>query len=77
VIPGLDGRFLHNRLTDFESFNWASLGLRPATRWYRVYFCGINTHEIDVYSGGGVLGGLRGDAGDPRTQWQIPSQPLN
>jgi len=26
---------------------------------------------------GGVLGRVRGDAGDPRARWQIPPQPLD
>jgi len=32
----LDARFLHNRLTDFFSVTWTSLGSTLATRWYKV-----------------------------------------
>jgi len=33
--PELDGRFLHNRSTDFDSVTWTSLGSTPATRRYK------------------------------------------
>jgi len=46
AIPGLDGRFLYNRWTDFESVTWTSLGSTPATRRDKGRRCRINTHEI-------------------------------
>jgi len=76
-IPDLDVRFLHNRVSDCRSEGRASLDPAPATRRYKERHCCINTHEIAIYSGGGVLGRLRGDAGDPRTRWQIPPQPVS
>jgi len=68
AIPELDVRFLHNHLSDSRSENTTSLDPAPATRRYKERHCRINTHEIAIYSGGGVLGRLRGDAGDPRTR---------
>jgi len=68
AIPQLDVRFLHNRLSDSRSEGRTSLDPAPATRRYKEHHCHINTHEIAIYSGGGVLGRLRGDAGDPRTR---------
>ena len=45
AIPGLDGRFLHNRLTDFDSVTWTSLGTTPATRRYKVRLWRISIHR--------------------------------
>jgi len=56
VIPGLDGRFLHNHLTDIDSVTGTSLGSMPAIRQYKDHPCCINTHEITIYSGGGGRG---------------------
>jgi len=75
AIPEHDGRFLHNRSTDFESVTWTSLGPTPATRRYKVRPCRINTHEVAIYSGGGVMGTLSADAGDPRGRWRTSPQP--
>jgi len=77
AIPGLHARFLHNHLTDSSSEDATSLGSAPATRQHEERPGRINTHEIAIYSGGGVLGRLSGDAGDPRARWQILPQPLN
>jgi len=77
AIPELDVRFLHNRLGDSRSEDRTSLDPAPATRRYKERHCRIDTHEIAIYSGGGVLGRLRGDAGDPRTRWQIPPRPVS
>jgi len=77
AIPGFDVRFLHNGLSDSRPEGRTLLDSAPATRRYKERHCRINTHEIVIYSGGGVLGRLRGDAGDPRTQWQIPPQPVS
>jgi len=54
AIPGLDGRFLYNRLTDLESVTWTSLDSTPATRWYKGRLYRINTHEVIIYSAGGL-----------------------
>jgi len=45
AIPGLDGRFLHNRLTDFDSVTWTSLGTTPATHRYKVRLWRISIHR--------------------------------
>jgi len=50
----LDGRLLHNHLTDSNSVCWTLLGSTPATRRYEVRLCGIKTQEIALLSGGGV-----------------------
>jgi len=67
----------YNYRSDPESDTGRLLGLTPASRRYKVRPCRINTHEIAIYSGGGVWGRLSGDAGDPRARWQIPPRPLN
>jgi len=46
AIPGLDGRFLHNRLTDFDSDTLMSLGSTPATRRYKVRLWRISIHGV-------------------------------
>jgi len=53
VIPELDVRFPHNRLSDFRSEGRMALDSAPATRRYKERTCRINTHEIAIYSGGG------------------------
>jgi len=68
AIPERDVRLLHNRVSDSRSEGRTSLDPAPATRRYKEHHCHINTHEIAIYSGGRVLGRLRGDAGDPRTR---------
>jgi len=50
----LDGGFLHDRLTDFNSVCWTLLGSMPATHRYEVRHCRIKTQEIAVFCGGGV-----------------------
>jgi len=55
AIPELDGRFLHNRFTDFGSVTWASLGSTPATRWYKVCLWRISIHGVRHPSESGLL----------------------
>jgi len=55
AIPGLDGRFLHNRLTDFDSVTWTSLGATPATRRYKVRLWRICIHGVRHPSESGLL----------------------
>jgi len=55
AIPGLDGRFLHNRLTDFDSVTWTSLGATPATRRYKVRLWRISIHGVRHPSESGLL----------------------
>jgi len=50
----LDGRLLHDRLTDFNSVCWTLLGSTPATHRYEVHRCRINTQDFAVFSGGGL-----------------------
>jgi len=50
----LDGRLLHDRLTDFNSVCWTLLGSTPATHRYEVSHCRIKTQGIAVFCGGGV-----------------------
>ena len=54
AIPEIDGRFLHNHGIDFESITWALLGSTLATRRYKVRLWRINTHEVTIYSAGGL-----------------------
>jgi len=54
AIPGLDGGFLYNRGADFGCVTWASFGSKPATRWYKVRLYRISTHEVTIYSAGGL-----------------------
>jgi len=58
--------------------------LLPGRHWARRHLhAGIRDVAVasilmkSLHSLGGVLGRLRGDAGDPRTRWQIPLQPLD
>jgi len=53
VIPELDGRFLHNSLTNHETVNGTLLGSTTATRLYKVHPYHIETDEITINSGGG------------------------
>jgi len=46
AISGLDGRFLYNRLTDFGSVTWTSLGSTPATCRYEVRLWRIGIHVL-------------------------------
>jgi hypothetical protein len=55
AIPGLDGRFLYNRLTDFDSVTWTSLGATPATRRYKVRLWRISIHGVRHPSESGLL----------------------
>jgi len=55
AIPGLDGRSLHNRLTDFDSVTWTSLGATPATRRYKVCLWRISIHRDRHPSESGLL----------------------
>ena len=48
----LNGRLLHNHLTDFDSVCGWLLGLTPAFQWYKVGLCHINTQEVAVFCGG-------------------------
>jgi len=47
----LDGRYLHNRLSDFDSVCGRLLGLTPAFQRYKVRLCRIKTQEIAVFCG--------------------------
>jgi len=56
-----------------------SLGRHLARRQLHAGIKGVAIVSIPMKSVstlGGVLGRLRGEAGDPRTRWQIPLQPL-
>jgi len=55
ALPGLDGRFLHNHLTDFDSVTWTSLGATPATRRYKVRLWRISIHRDRHPSESGLL----------------------
>jgi len=50
----LDGRLLHDYLTDSNSVCGRLLGSTPATRRYKVRLCGIKAQEVAVFCGGGV-----------------------
>jgi len=50
----LDGRLLHDYLTDSSSVCGRLLGSTPARRRYKVRLCGIKTQECAVFCGGGV-----------------------
>ena len=54
AIPELDGRFLHDHISDPESDCGRSLGSMPATQWYKVRPCHIKTQEIAVFCGGWI-----------------------
>jgi len=54
AIPELDGRFLHTWLADSRSKGTASLVSAPAIRRYKVRLYRINTHEVTIYSAGGL-----------------------
>jgi len=49
----LNGRLLHDRLTDFSFVCWTLLPSTPATRRYKVRLCRTKTQEIAVFGGGG------------------------
>jgi len=49
AISELDGRFLHNHRSDPESDCGRLSGWTPATQWYKVRPCHIETHEIAVF----------------------------
>ena len=62
AIPGLDGRFLLNRSTDFDSVTWTSRGATPATRRYK------ESSEVPILHGailswGRQEGGGEGEGG--------------
>jgi len=46
AIPELNGRFLHNDLTNPESDCGRWLGSIPASQWYRIYLSAISIHEV-------------------------------
>jgi len=48
----LDGRYLHNRGTDFDALCRGLLVLMPASRRYKVRLCRIRTQEFAVFCGG-------------------------
>jgi len=48
----LDGRYLHNRGTDFDALCGRLLGLTPASQRYNVRLCRIRTQEFTVFCGG-------------------------
>jgi len=50
----LDGRLLHDHLTDFDSVCRRLLGSTPATQRYKVHLCRINTQEFAVFCGGSI-----------------------
>jgi len=52
AIPEPDSRFLHNDYSDPESDPGRLLGSTPATQWYKVRPCHIETHEIAVFCAG-------------------------
>jgi len=47
----LDGRYLHNHWTDFDSVCGRLLGLTPAFQQYKVRLCHIKTQDIAVFCG--------------------------
>ena len=55
AIPGLNRRFLHNRVTDFGCVTWTSLGSTPATRRYKVCLWRIGIHGVRHPSASGLL----------------------
>jgi len=55
VIPGLDSRFLHNRLANSRSKVTASLGSTSATRRYKVRLLRISIHGVRHPSESGLL----------------------
>jgi len=71
-------------MADSSTTAWPVLNLLPGHHWARRQLhAGIRDVTVpsilmkSLHSlGGGVLGRLRGDAGDPRAQWRIPPQPL-
>ena len=72
VIPGLDGRSLHNHCSDPGPDCRRMLGSTPATQRYKGRLCGIKTHEI----ADPCESCLYRYPGDSRTLWQIPPQSL-
>jgi len=54
AIPELDGRFLHDHCSNPESDCRRLLGSMPATQWYKVRPCHIETQEIAVFCGGWI-----------------------
>jgi len=48
----LDGGYLHNRVTDFDSVCGRLLGLMPAFQQYKIPPCHIKVQEITVYGRG-------------------------
>jgi len=48
----LDGRYLHNRLTEFDALCGRLLGLTPASQRYKVRLHRIGTQEFPVFCGG-------------------------
>jgi len=51
----LDGRYLHNRLTDFDALCGRLLGSPPATQWYRIHLSATFTHDFTGTRRGGSL----------------------
>jgi len=55
AILEVDGVFLHNHWTDFESVTWTLFGLTPATRWHRVRLWRTSIHGVRPPSDSGLL----------------------
>jgi len=47
----LDGRYLHNGWTDFDSVSGRWLGLTPDFQQYKVRLCCIRTQDVTVFCG--------------------------
>jgi len=73
AITELDGRFLHNHLSDPESDCGRIFGSTPATPRCKIHLCRINTQEIANPCESGLHFKY---PGVPRTRWLIPPQPL-
>jgi len=50
----LDGRLLHNRMTESNSVCGRLLGSTPATQRYTLRPCRIKTQDFAVFCGGGL-----------------------
>jgi len=51
AIPELDGRSLYNQCSNPEFDCGRLFGSTPATQWYKVWPCRIETYEIAVFCG--------------------------
>jgi len=59
----------YNYTSDPKSDTGRLLGSTPASRWYKVRPCRINTYEIAIYSGGGLW---KAERGSWRSQGSMP-----